>query len=64
MQRNKLPGKKKHRPHGRFFLAFLKKTLYNVPDFAGGRGINPINPTRPRLKKTKKHDDGKLCYKF
>ena len=34
-----------------------------MPDFAGGREINPINPTRPRLVKMK-YDDGKLCYKF
>ena len=38
--------------NGGFFiysLAFVKKTVYNAPDFAGGRGISPINPTRPRF---------------
>jgi len=33
-------------------LDFLKKYLYNTLDFAGGRKVNPINPTRPRYKKT------------
>lgn len=26
-----------------------------MPDFAGGHEFNPINPTRPRLKKTRKN---------
>ena len=29
-------------------LAFCQNRVYNTPDFAGGRRINPINPTRPR----------------
>ncbi len=31
-------------------LAFSKRITYNQADFAGGRNINPTNPTSPLIE--------------